>query len=175
VLIQSRHYLNPRLCRVSDSLPSAFCRALGKEGFTESRTRQSPALGNELIYRVQDTRHRTTLGKDMFAECQTLGKEGSRQRAISGRPKADGRQPLPRAEAWHSAKRLLCRVPNTGHSAKNSLPSVFYRHSANHIFVFYILATKLFVVCSYTMYTYMYHFGTIILVFAITSRFSSFI
>jgi hypothetical protein len=134
------NYRNPRLCRVSNSLPSAFCRALGKEGFAESRTRQSPALGNELIYRVQDTRHRTTLGK-----------EGSRQRAVSGRPKADGRQPLPRAEAWHSAKRLLCRVPNTGHSAKNSLPSVFYRHSANHIFVFYILATKLFVVCSYTM------------------------
>jgi hypothetical protein len=135
---------------VSDSLPSAFCRALGREGFAESRTRQSPALGNELIYRVQDTRHRTTLGKDMFAECP-LGKEGSRQRAVSGRPKANSRQPLPRVEALHSAKILLCRVPNTGHSAKNSLPSVFYRHSANHIFVFYILGTKLFVVCSYTM------------------------
>jgi hypothetical protein len=121
---------------VSDSLPSVFCRALDKEGFTESRTRQSPALGNELIYRVQDTRHRTTLGKDMFAECQTLVKEGSRQRAVSGRPKADGHQPLSRAEAWHSAKRFLCRVPNAGHSVKNSLPSVFYRHSANHIFVF---------------------------------------
>jgi hypothetical protein len=33
------HYRNPRLCRVLDSLPSAFCRALGKEGFAESRTR----------------------------------------------------------------------------------------------------------------------------------------
>jgi hypothetical protein len=136
---------------VSDSLPSVFCRALDKEGFAESRTRQSQALGNELIYRVQDTRHRTTLGKDMFAECQTLGKEGARQRVVSGCPKTDGRQPLPRAEDSHSAKRLLCRVPSTGHSAKNSLPSVFYRHSANHIFVFYILATKLFVVCSNTM------------------------
>jgi hypothetical protein len=46
----------------------------------------------------------------MFAECQTLGKEGARQRAVSGRPKADGRQSLPRADGWHSAKRLLCRV-----------------------------------------------------------------
>jgi hypothetical protein len=126
----------------SEPLPSAFCRALGKEGFAESRTRQSPALGNELVYRVQDTRHRNTLDKDMFAECQTLGKGGARQKAVSGR------QPLLRAEDWHSAKRLLCRVPSIWHSAKNSLPSVFSRHSANNIFIFYILSTKLFVVCS---------------------------
>jgi hypothetical protein len=78
-----RHYRNPALCRVPASLPSAFYRALGKEDFAESRTRQSTALGNELVYRVQDTRHRTTLGK-----------EGARQRAVSGRHKADGRQPL---------------------------------------------------------------------------------
>jgi hypothetical protein len=31
------------------------------------------------------------LGKDKFAECQTLGKRGSRQRTVNGRPKADGR------------------------------------------------------------------------------------
>jgi hypothetical protein len=121
------HYRNPSLCRVSDSLPSAFCRALGKEVFAESRTRQSPALGKELLYRVQDTRHRNTLGKDMFAECQTLGKCGARQRAISGRPKADGRQPLPRAADWHSAK--------------NSLPSVNSRHSTNHIFLHFVHQT----------------------------------
>jgi hypothetical protein len=76
---------------VPDALPSAFCRALGKDGFAESRTRQIPALGNELVYRVQDTRHRRTLGKDMFAECQTLSKGGARQRAVSGRHKADDR------------------------------------------------------------------------------------
>jgi hypothetical protein len=35
----SYHYRNPRLCRVSASLPSVFFRALGKEGFAESRTR----------------------------------------------------------------------------------------------------------------------------------------
>jgi hypothetical protein len=107
-----RHYRNPGLCRVPDALPSAFCRALGKGGFAESRTWRNPALGNELVYRVQDTRHRQTLGKDMFAECQTLSKGGARQRAVSGHPKADGRQPLPKAEGRHSAKRLLCRVPN---------------------------------------------------------------
>jgi hypothetical protein len=136
---------------VSDYLPSVFCRALGKEGFAESRTRQSSALGNEPLYRVQDTRHRTALGKDMFVECQTLGKESARQRAVSGRPKADGRHSLPRAEDWHLTKKILCRVPSVWHSAKKALPSVLCRHSANHIFVFYILVTKLFMVCSYTM------------------------
>jgi hypothetical protein len=82
-------------CRVPASLPRA---ALGKVAFVESCTRQSPTLGNELVYRVQDTQHRKTLGKDTFAECQTLGKGGSRQRAVSDRSKADGRQSLPRAE-----------------------------------------------------------------------------
>jgi hypothetical protein len=136
----TRHYRNPGLCRVPDSLPSAFCRALGKGGFVESRTRQSPALGNELVYRAantrQDTRHRKTLGKDRFTERQTLDKGGSRQRAVSGRSKADGRQPLLRAECRHSTKWFLCRVPNTWHSTKNSLLSVFCGHSAKHIFIF---------------------------------------
>jgi hypothetical protein len=36
----------------SGSLPSAFCRALDKEAFVECGARQSPALGNELVYRV---------------------------------------------------------------------------------------------------------------------------
>jgi hypothetical protein len=74
LLTRVAHYRNPGLCRVSDSLPSAFCRALGKGGFTESHSRRSLALGNELVYLVQDTRYRKTLGKDMFAECQTLDK-----------------------------------------------------------------------------------------------------
>jgi hypothetical protein len=38
----------------------------------------------------------------LFTECW--------QRAVNGRPKADGRQSLPRASGWHSAKRILCRV-----------------------------------------------------------------
>jgi hypothetical protein len=48
----SIHYRNPRLCRVPVALPSAFYRALGKADFAERRTRQSPALGKELVYRV---------------------------------------------------------------------------------------------------------------------------
>jgi len=46
------HYRNSRLCRVPVALPSAFYRALGKSGFAECRTRQRPALGKELVYRV---------------------------------------------------------------------------------------------------------------------------
>ena len=102
--------------------------------------------------------------KSLFTECWTLGtgphsaktrlpsvKGGTRQRAVSGRPKADGRQSLPRASGWHSAKMILCRVPHSRHSAKTSLPSVIPRHSAKYIFIFLILSPKLFVVCSYTM------------------------
>jgi hypothetical protein len=73
---------------------------------------------------------------------------GARQRAVSDRPKADGRQSLSRAEVWHLAKKTLCRVPNIWYSAKDALPSVFSRHSAKY---FFILSPKLFVVCSYTM------------------------
>jgi hypothetical protein len=62
------HYRNLALCRVPESLPSAFYRALGKEDFAESRTRQSPTLGKELVYRMQDTRHSEALGKDSFVE-----------------------------------------------------------------------------------------------------------
>jgi hypothetical protein len=91
------------------ALPSAFYRALGKTGFAECRTRQRPALGKELVYRVQDTRHSRALGKDFFAEGQALGKQGSRQRAVSGRLQLTAVS--------------LCRVSNVWHSAKPALPS----------------------------------------------------
>jgi hypothetical protein len=53
------HYRNPRLCRVLYSLSSAFCRALGKEGFAAL---PSAALGEA---RLSATR--------LFTECWTLG------------------------------------------------------------------------------------------------------
>ena len=96
-----------RLCREPHSAKKALPRA---------------ALGKVRLSVTSWFTERRTLGKDMFAECHTLGKGGARQRAVSGLPKADGRQPLPRAEGRHSAK--------------NSLPSVFSGHSANHIFIF---------------------------------------
>jgi hypothetical protein len=70
----------------------AECRALGKKGFTECHTRQSSTLGNEPLYRVQDTRHRTTLGKDM--------------------KKALGKGPL--ASVLKLTAVSLCREPMTG-------------------------------------------------------------
>jgi hypothetical protein len=97
-----------RLCRVPHSV--------------KLDTRQS------VLCRVLNTRHRTTLGKDNFAECQTLGKGGSRQTAVSGR------QSLPSVSRWLSAKRfctechivgtrqsILCRV-----SSQDTRQSIFY-------------------------------------------------
>jgi hypothetical protein len=114
---------------VPTALPSAFYRALGKDDFVEHRTRQSPTLGY-LIYRVQDTRHSQALGKDCFAKSQTLSKDGSRQRVVSGRLQLTAVS--------------LCRVPNIGHSAKDALPSVFSRHSAKYIFIFFYFVSQTF-------------------------------
>jgi hypothetical protein len=57
------------------ALPES-CSLLSARRFAEcflSGTRQSYTLGNDCVYREQDSRHRKTLGKDYFAECQTLG------------------------------------------------------------------------------------------------------
>jgi hypothetical protein len=124
------HYRNPCLCRVPAGLPSAFYRTLGKADFAERRTQQSPTLGKDLIYRVQNTRYSQALGKNCFAESQTLGKDGSRQRAVSGRLQLTAVS--------------LCRVPNIGHSAKDTLPSVFSRHSAKYIFIFFYFVSQTF-------------------------------
>jgi hypothetical protein len=86
------------------TLPSA---ALGKEDFAERRTRQSPALGKELVYRVQDTRHSEALGKDCFVERQTLDKDDSRQRAVSGRLQLTAVSLCRVSNIWHSAKRVF--------------------------------------------------------------------
>jgi hypothetical protein len=67
-MIRQIHYWNSVLCRVPADLRSDFYRALGKADFVERRTQQSPALGKELVYRVQDTRHTEALSKDSFAE-----------------------------------------------------------------------------------------------------------
>jgi hypothetical protein len=104
------HYRNPGLCRVLEALPSAFYRALGK--VLRSVTRQ-------------------------FTECRALGKDGSRQRAVSGRlhltvvslcreSKADTRQSNFFAE---------CQITDTRQSI--FLPSVFCGHPAKHIFFYF--------------------------------------
>jgi hypothetical protein len=81
----------------SEALPSvgffAECLLSGTRQRKLCRVPHSVQLGTRQIVlcRELNTRHRTALGKDNFAECQTLGKGGSRQTAVSGRPKADGR------------------------------------------------------------------------------------
>jgi hypothetical protein len=53
--------------------------------------------------------------QDPTRQRQVCRVSNTRQRAVSGRPKAAGRQSLPRANGWHSAKSLLCRVPHSRH------------------------------------------------------------
>jgi hypothetical protein len=159
---------------VPATLPSAFYQALDKVDFAESRTRQSPALGKELVYRVQDTRHSEALGKDCFAERQTLGKDGSRQRAVSSRSKADGRQPLPRTEVGTRQRTFFTECQISGTRQRVSLPSVFCGHSAKYIFIF-LFGHQTF--CGMFLHYVDLHvpFWTIIIVFSIASRFSLFI
>jgi hypothetical protein len=127
----------------SGPLPSAggfaecFLSGTRQRRLCERRTRQSPALGKELIYRVQDTRHRQALGKDCFAKCQTLGKDGSRQRAVSGRLQLTAVS--------------LCRGPKAGTRQSLLFAECQISGTRQSIFLFFILVTKLFVVCSYTM------------------------
>jgi hypothetical protein len=82
------HYRNRVLCRVLDALPSAFCRALGK------------VLLSVMTAFKQNSQHRNTLGKKIFAECQTLGEW---QRSAKSR-----QQPSV------SDGRYLCRAPSFG-------------------------------------------------------------
>jgi hypothetical protein len=107
-------------------------------------------LGKELVYQVQDTRHRETLGKAVFASGKhsaktTLGK-GLLAAVYSWRSSvfAEGRKPaLGKADSLPSVKYLAL-----GKEGLYQVSSVDTRQS---IFLFFILATKLFVVCSYTM------------------------
>jgi hypothetical protein len=88
----------------------------------------------DFVYRVQDTRYRNTLGKDKFAEWQTLGKGGSRQRAVSGRSKADGRQPLPRVDTRQSGFFAECQILGTRQRTLYRVSCVDTRQS---IFLFF--------------------------------------
>jgi hypothetical protein len=131
---QSFHYSLPE----SEALPSvglfAECLLSGTRQRRLCREPHSVKLGSRQQASLPSAGHSA---QDPTRQRETLGKGGARQKAVSGRPKADDRQSLPRAEGWHSAK--------------DSLPSVFSRHSTKYIFIFLILSPKLFVVCSYTM------------------------
>jgi hypothetical protein len=121
---------------VPESLSSAFYRTLGKEDFVERRTRQSPPLGKELVYRERDTRHSEALGKDSFAECQTLGKDGSRQRSVSGRLQLTSVSLCRGPPAGTRQSRFFAECHIAGTRQRESLPSVFCGHSAKKICIF---------------------------------------
>ena len=104
------------------ALPSAFYRALDKAVFAEGRTRQSSNLGGDHVYRAHDTWHRETLGKECFAECQTLGEP---RRSVKGHQHPS-----------IADSRYVCRVPSL-----DTRQSIF----------FFIFTTKLLMGCSYTM------------------------
>jgi hypothetical protein len=125
------HYWNSGLCRVlfighstKIPLPRATLDKVPHSvtiSFTECRT----------------SRYRITLGKDSFTECRTLGKDGARQIAVSGRLKM--------------MVVNLCRGSKVGTRHIGFFAECLFWHSTKYIFIFLILATKLFVVCSYTM------------------------
>jgi hypothetical protein len=72
-LIVSHHYRKQALCRVPRDLPSVIYRALDKIVFAECHSWRKTTLDTDIFCRVRNTRHIMTLGKEIFAECQTLG------------------------------------------------------------------------------------------------------
>ena len=112
-----KHYWRRLLCRVSQTLPSAFYRALGKE----------------VVCRVSERKHSANKWhstKRWFAECRTLGKDqicrvtnnNTRQRAAA----VNGRQP----------PLILCRVSSPDTRQRGSFAECHFWHSASHIFFF---------------------------------------
>jgi hypothetical protein len=127
----------------SGSLPSA-------RRFDECRTRQSSALGNDRVYREQDSRHRNTLDKEIFAECQTLD-EWRRSAKGHQRPSiADGHY-LCRATSFDTRQRSFFAECFTSDTRQSKLCRVPFLDTRQNIFLFFIFPTKPFVVWSYTM------------------------
>jgi hypothetical protein len=96
----------------------ALCRVLSVGHSANS------CLGNDHVYREQDSRHRKTLGKDNFVECQTLGEQRRSAKVCQQPSIVDGRY-LCRVLSFGTVQRsffvecltsdtqpsMLCRVP----------------------------------------------------------------
>jgi hypothetical protein len=72
IITECIQYRKQALCRVPRDLSSIIYRALGKIVFVECHSRRKTTLDTDIFYRVRNTRHIMTLGKEIFAECQTL-------------------------------------------------------------------------------------------------------
>jgi hypothetical protein len=134
---------------------SALCRVLFV-GHSAKNCLPSATLGKLTLSATNVYTESKTLGDNNFAECQTVG------------------------ERRHSAKchqqpsisdvRYICE----SHFAV-CCPADIGQTMRQSIFLFFsFFPTKLFVVCPYIMYTYVFYFGTIIKVFAIVIWFSLF-
>jgi hypothetical protein len=153
-------------CLLSDTRQKRLCRVP-----------HSVKLGSRQRAPLPSAEHSVQGGTRQRQVCRVSNtrQSGSRQRAVSGRPRADGRQSLPRANGWHSAKRLLCRVPHSRHSAKHSLSSVISRHSTKYIFIFFNFVSQTF--CGMFLHYVDLHVSFVdnYNIVSIVSRFSSFI
>jgi hypothetical protein len=123
----------------SGSLPSARlfaeCFLLG--------TRQSPALGNDLVCREQDSQHRNTLDKESFVECQTLGE---RWRSAKGRQQpsiADDRY-LCRAPSFGTRQRSFFAECLTFDTRQSMLCRVSFLDTRQSIFLFFSFSNQTF-------------------------------
>ena len=130
------HYQNPALCRV------LFV------GHSAKKSLSSIALDKVLLLVTAAFIESRILGKEIFAEWQTLGEW---RRSVKGRQRpstTDGRY-LCRAPSFSTRQRSLfaeCLTPDTRQSMLCRVLSLDTRQS-----IFYFFPTKLFVVCSYTM------------------------
>jgi hypothetical protein len=80
---------------------------------------------------------------------------------------------LPSARRWYSTKYLLCRVLPDKHSINHYFAECISL-TLDKVYSFFLFFQTFFVVWSYSMWTYMFNFGTIIKLFAIIIRFSLF-
>ena len=113
------HYGRRTLCRVLGALPSVKTRALGKETVCLMPHSAKPALSKGRLCRVPNTRQMSSLPSVRHSaknnpQQNTSGDAGGpsvilcRVLAVSTRQTCCLCRVL---QAWHSAKRFLCRVP----------------------------------------------------------------
>jgi hypothetical protein len=123
----------------------------------------------------------------LFVECRTLVIQrlsahthlpsvqistnlGTRQSAVSNWRSLT----MPSAKQRYSAKRLALPSANCSHSSYMSFVECLFLTLDKVYFIFSFLCSKLFILCSYNIWTNIWNFGTFLKVYDISIRFSSF-
>jgi hypothetical protein len=111
--------------------------------FAKCRTRQSSNLDNDRVYREQDSRHRNTLGKESFAECQTLGEW---RRSVKGRqqPSIADNCYLCRASSFGTRQRSFFVECFTSDTLHNTLCRVPFLDTRQSTFLFFYFPNQTF-------------------------------